>query len=138
MPSISAPAESPSILAELGAFVLIGVGAMVGFIALSTLALQWPIGVPRWLVSAICYSMFIAPVYLLHRRFSFHAQTPHRQALPRYIAVQTTALLLAAVFSSLAYGVLSMPTPVASALVIMLTSGVNFMVLRVWAFARGQ
>ena len=46
------------------------------------------------------------------------------------------SLLLAALFSFVAYGLLALPTVVASLLVIGLTSGVNFVVLQTWAFAR--
>ena len=86
------------------------------------------------MASALCYGVFIVPVYLLHRRFSFGSDAPHRQALPRYAAVQGMAMLLATLFSVIAYGVLSMPTLLASILVVMMTSGVNFVVLRSWAF----
>ncbi|MNW21468.1 hypothetical protein D3C71_2224120 [compost metagenome] len=48
------------------------------------------------------------------------------------------ALVLAALFSFVVHGVLGVPTVPASMLVIALTSGVNFAVLRSWAFARAQ
>ena len=74
----------------------------------------------------------------MHRRFSFQSDVSHWQALPRYMSVQGMALVLAALFSYVVHGVLNLPTVFASMLVITLTSGVNFMVLRSWAFARGQ
>src|SRR5690606_3788445 len=75
------------------------------------------------------------PIYLLHRRFSFRSDAAHRQALPRYVSVQLMALVLAALFSFVIYGSLHLPPVAASILVVALTSGVNFMVLRSWAFA---
>ncbi|HWA19832.1 MAG TPA: methyltransferase domain-containing protein [Devosia sp.] len=124
-----------SVAAQLLSFVIIGAGAAAAFIALSSVAMALPIPTPRWVVSGFCYALFIVPVYLLHRRFSFDSNAPHASALPRYIAVQLSALALATLFSYLAYGVAGLPTPVAATLVIALTSGVNFMVLRLWAFS---
>ncbi len=51
------------------------------------------------------------------------------------VAVQMASLALAALFSFVAYSVLKMPSMGAGLLVIALTSGVNFLVLRRWAFA---
>jgi SAM-dependent methyltransferase len=129
--------EAPrvSLAAQLASFLIIGGGAAAAFIALSTAAMSLPIAAPRWVVSGACYALFIVPVYLLHRRFSFSSSAPHGSALPRYVAVQLSALVLATLFSYLAYGVAGLPTPVAATLVIALTSGVNFMVLRLWAFS---
>ena len=105
---------------------------------LSTAMIWLDTGFADWVVNTACYASLIVPVYLLHRRYSFDSDAPHIQALPRYMAVQAMALVLAAVFSFLVHGVLAMPTLPASTLVIALTSGVNFMVLRSWAFARAQ
>lgn len=132
----AAPARS--LLHELAAFLCIGLSGMVGFIALSSLVLGLPTGLPDWFVSACCYAAFIVPVYLLHRRFSFASDAPHTQALPRYVAVQAMALILATLFSFLAYGVLSFPTLFAAMFVAIMTSGVNFVVLRAWAFRQAH
>jgi len=75
------------------------------------------------------------PVYVAHRRYSFSSRAPHAVALPRYAAVQLSALALASVFSWLCYSILGMPTGLAALLVIGLTSGVNFIILKLWAFA---
>ena len=61
----------------------------------------------------------------------------HSRALPRYVAVQLTSLALATLFSYVAYGVIGLPTLAAAVIVIVLTSGINFLVLRRWAFAEG-
>jgi putative flippase GtrA len=91
---------------------------------------------PAWVVSAGCYALFIVPVYLAHRRLSFHSQMPHAVALPRYVAVQASALALASLFSFVCYGLIGMPSALAAVVVICLTSGVNFVVLKLWAFAQ--
>lgn len=116
-------------------FLLIGVGAALGFIILSSLLVGlWPAR-DAWIVSACCYAAFIVPVYLLHRRFTFASEVAHVQALPRYVAVQMMALLLAAAFGFVFHGTLALPSLPAAVLVIVLTSGVNYMVLKGWAFA---
>ena len=120
------------------AFITIGAAGAAAFVVLSTAMIWLDTGFADWVVNTACYAALIVPVYLLHRRFSFDSDAPHRRALPRYLAVQCMALLLAAAFSFVVHGVLAMPTIFASMLVIALTSGVNFMVLRSWAFARAQ
>jgi putative flippase GtrA len=131
-------ARPVSVGTQLVSFLIVGGGAALGLVLLTSAALAVPTGLPSWVVSVICYALFIGPVYLLHRRFSFASAAPHGRALPRYIAVQLSALLLAALFSYVAYGVAQLPTPVAAVLVIGLTSGVNFMILRLWAFSSGK
>jgi putative flippase GtrA len=135
MPTV-ASTPRPALVSQFLSFAVIGVGAALVFIALSSGLVALGTGAPDWIVSALCYAAFVVPVYLLHRRFSFRSDAAHRVALPRYAAVQATALLLATLFSWLAYGVFSMPSLIASVLVVGLTSGVNFIVLRTWAFAR--
>lgn len=120
------------------AFITIGAAGAAAFVVLSTAMIWLDTGVADWLVNAACYAALIVPVYIMHRRYSFDSDAPHSQALPRYMAVQGMALMLAAVFSFVVHGMLAVPTVAASMIVIALTSGVNFMVLRSWAFARAQ
>lgn len=122
----------------LVAFITIGAAGAAAFVVLSTAMIWLDTGVADWLVNAACYAALIVPVYAMHRRYSFDSDAPHSQALPRYMAVQCMALLLAALFSFVVHGMLAVPTVAASMIVIALTSGVNFMVLRSWAFARAQ
>lgn len=126
------------LMGSLFGFIAIGGAGAAAFVALSTLMIGLDTGFADWVVNTACYASLIGPVYLLHRRFSFSSDAPHSQALPRYMAVQAMALVLAAVFSYAVHGLPAMPTILASMLVIALTSGVNFMVLRSWAFARTQ
>ncbi len=130
-----AETRAPSPAAGLVSFVLIGGGAALAYVAVSSLAMAVPTGLPKWVVSALCYAAFIVPVYLLHRRFSFRSEAPHGRALPRYMLVQASGLALATMFSWLAYGLFGLPTMFAAPIVIALTAGVNFAVLRLWAFA---
>lgn len=122
----------------LVSFIIVGGLAALGFVGLSAVMIDLRTGLPDWAVSALCYAIFIVPAYLAHRRISFRSSAPHRIALPRYAAVQLSALALASLFSYVSYGVLLLPGPAASVLVVGLTSGVNFLVLRLWAFAAGR
>ena len=128
-------ASKPSVAVELLSFLCVGGLAALCFVGLSMLMIEFRTGLPDWLMSALCYAAFIVPVYLAHRHYSFRSSAPHAFALPRYVAVQLSALALAASFSYICYGLLGMPTTIAALLVIGLTSGVNFVVLRLWAFA---
>jgi putative flippase GtrA len=136
MPGATFEQRRPTVAYELVAFLLVGGVAALAFVVLSTVMIELPIGLPDWIVSAVCYAIFIVPVYLMHRRYSFRSDIPHRVGLPRYLAVQFSALLLASLFSYLCYSILSLQSALAAALVISLTAGVNFAVLRLWAFAR--
>jgi putative flippase GtrA len=119
-------------------FIAIGGAGAASFVVLSTLLIWLDTGIADWVINTACYAVLIVPVYLMHRMYSFQSDASHWQALPRYLMVQGMALLLAALFSYVIHGVSALPTVVVSMLVIALTSGVNYMVLRGWAFARAQ
>jgi putative flippase GtrA len=125
----------PSAAAELVPFVIVGGLGAACFVGLSTLMIGLRSGIPDWVVSALCYAAMIVPVYLAHRRFSFRSNLPHGVALPRYVAVQLGAIALAAIFSYVSYDIFGMPALAAAMVVVALTSGVTFLVLRIWAFA---
>ena len=132
----SSPANTASpVLIQLFAFAVIGGAAALSFVGVSTAAVALFKSVPAWLVSSLCYAAFIVPIYLMHRRYSFQSAAAHSRALPRYVLVQLCGLGLATLFSWVAYGVIGLPTLVAAFVVIVLTSGINFLVLRRWAFA---
>jgi putative flippase GtrA len=116
-------------------FLLIGGGAALSYVLFSSLLVGLLPMVAAWQTSALCYAAFVVPVYLLHRRFTFASDAAHRQALPRYIVVQVLALMLASLFSFVFHGTLGLPSLPAALLVIALTSGVNYLILRGWAFA---
>lgn len=122
------------VLLQLFAFLVIGGAAAIAFVGVSSAAVAMFRTEPAWLVSSLCYAAFIVPVYLLHRRYSFQSGAEHARALPRYVAVQLCGLGLATAFSYVAYGVVGLPTLTAAIVVIALTSGINFLVLRRWAF----
>lgn len=130
----TAPEGEPSSWVSLLCFILVGGSGALAFVVLSTLAIDIFAGMPKWLLSTACYVTLIGPVYLLHRRFSFQSAAPHRHALPRYVLVQLGAVVLTSIFSFIGYRLLSLEAPLAPLLVTMLTSGVSFAVLKLWAF----
>jgi putative flippase GtrA len=134
----AADARGVAVGKQLVIFICIGASAAGGYLVLSNALIGLHLGIDNWLVSALCYGAFILPVYLAHRHFSFQSDAPHGRALPRYVAVQLCGLGLATLFSYLAYRLLALPTLSASVIVIGLTAGINFMVLRLWAFARSR
>ena len=125
-----------SAFAELVAFIVVGGTGAVAFVLLSTFVVGAPWGPPKWLGSTFCYALLILPVYAAHRRFTFRTDLPHRQALPRYAGVQCASLLLASLFSYLVYETVGLAPLFGSVIVTGLTSGVSFMVLKLWAFRR--
>jgi putative flippase GtrA len=125
----------PNALRDLILFLLVGGTGAVAFIALSSALIELHTGLPEWMVSALCWAALIGPVYLGHRILSFRSSAPHGQALPRYILVQLCGVTLAALFSFLCYRVLGFSSIVGAALVAVFTAGMNFFVLRLWAFA---
>lgn len=125
-------------LRQLFWFGLVGGSGAVAFVLLSTLAVEARTGLPDWLVSALCYAALIVPVYLAHRRFSFRTGASHVQALPRYVAVQAMAVLLAAAISWGVYAIPGLPTVLAAVLVSGLTAAFTFVLLKLWAFAAAR
>jgi len=123
-----------SIGVMLGSFLAVGLGAALAFTAFSSFIVSLHTGLPDWVANAMAYTIFMSAAYLLHRRFSFRSQTPHREAFPRYALTQATGLALAAGFSFVAYSMLGMRAMFAAAIVFTLTSVLNFVVLRLWAF----
>jgi putative flippase GtrA len=115
-------------------FGVVGGSGAIAFIVLSTLMLSLRTGLADWVVSTLCYAALILPVYLAHRALSFRSDAPHTQALPRYVATQACALVLAAIISYGVYALPGLPNVVAAALVSALTSIFTFIVLRLWAF----
>lgn len=116
-------------------FALIGGGAALGYVLLSSLMVSLAPAKTAWIVSGMCYTAFIVPVYLMHRRFTFRSDAAHMQALPRYVAVQMLALLLASFFGYVFHEMMDLPSLPASMAVIVLTSAINYLVLKGWAFA---
>lgn len=135
LPDSSLDVRRPSLASELAAFLIVGGVLALCFIIVSTVMIELRTGIPAWIVSAACYAAMIVPAYLGHRRFSFRSGLAHKVAFPRYVAVQLSAVALATLFSFVCYNLFGMATALAAFLVAGLTAGVNFFVLKLWAFA---
>lgn len=116
------------------AFLVVGGGAALAYVLLSSVIVSLRTGVADWIVSSACYAAMVVPVYLAHRGISFRSQTAHRVALPRYVTVQAIGLSLAAAVSYATFNVLHLPAVAASSVVVVLVSIMNFLLLRLWAF----
>ncbi len=128
-------ARERPVATELGWFVLVGGGAALALAAVTTAMISLRTGLPDWAMAALCYAAFIGPVYLLHRRLSFRSEAAHGRAFPRYVAVQLSAIALVSLFSFVCYSVFGVATAVGSVIVLGLTAAVNFVLLKLWAFA---
>jgi putative flippase GtrA len=129
------PTGTRPVARELLWFVAVGGSGALALAAVTTAMISLRTGVPDWAMAALCYAAFIGPVYLLHRRLSFRSDAAHRQAFPRYVAVQLSAIVLVSLFSWVCFSVLGVATAIGSVIVLGLTAGVNFAVLKLWAFA---
>lgn len=116
-------------------FLAVGGGATLALAAVTTAMISLRTGLPDWVTAALCYAAFIGPVYLLHRRLSFRSEVAHGQAFPRYVSVQVGAIGLVSLLAWVCYSVLGIPTAIGSLIVLGVTAGVNFAVLKLWAFA---
>ncbi len=116
-------------------FLAIGTGAVTLYVLVSEGLAPRFADLPAGVLPAAVFALLVVPTYLLHRRFAFFSEAPHLGALLRYVAVQFAVLLVATVFSFIAHGVIGAPHLGTGLLVFFLTFGVNFSILRRWAFA---
>ena len=135
MQSTLAQMSTRPLTSQLIWFLAVGGSAALALAAVTTAMISLRTGLPDWAMAALCYAAFIGPVYLLHRRLSFRSDAAHRQAFPRYLAVQLSAIVLVSVFSWVCYSVLGIAAAIGSVIVLGLTAGVNFAALKLWAFA---
>jgi len=89
---------------------------------------------PAW-ASAIAYAVCVPPGYLAQRRLAFRATTPHRQAFPRYVALQAPLLGLAAGLSWLAVDVWGWNEALSFYAIGPTVAAVSFVAQRFWTFA---
>lgn len=122
-------------LREIAGFVAVGGTGGLAFIVISSLIVWADTGVPAFVVSALVWAGLIVPVYLGHHRFSFRTGVRHSQGLPRYASVQAGGVVLAAGFSYIAYDFVGLKPPFAAIPVAGATAAVNFVLLKLWAFA---
>jgi putative flippase GtrA len=131
---VRAPRRLPEAARSGVAFVIVGGGAAVIFIVLSTAILSLNTGIPRWLASALCYALLVGPVYLAHHKITFRSQQRHSEALPKYLATQALAVVVSAGMAMPVYHLFHLEPLPGSVLVTVLTSIGSFVVLKLWTF----
>ena len=120
---------------RLAAFIGIGAGLGLIYALLEQgFVTAYPAVAPLE-IQALLFASLLVPGYQLHRRICFASETPHFRAVMRYVTIQLGVLCLAGFFSQLAHGVTGMAHMTTVFLVFALTAGVNFTVLRTWAFS---
>lgn len=117
-------------------FGAIGGGAAISYVILSNWALGYFINIPKPIISALCYAIFILPVYLLQHRFTFNNEAKHNNAFPKYLMVQMLSLAFSYIFGAFALNYLQLSNFVGSVFVIVLTSMGSFIALKIWAFRK--
>ena len=120
---------------RLVAFVLIGIGVAAFYAGLEPAFVSAFPEIAPLELDLLVFASLLVPAYQLHRRFCFPSEMPHLRAAMRYTAVQLGVLCLAGFFSQLAHGVVGLPHLTTLLLVFGLTAGVNFSLLRTWAFS---
>ncbi|RYG94230.1 MAG: hypothetical protein EON57_18635, partial [Alphaproteobacteria bacterium] len=56
--------EKRPVTAELGWFLAVGGGAAVALATVTTVMISLRTGLPDWTMAALCYALFVGPVYL--------------------------------------------------------------------------
>ena len=133
--TIAARANRDKKAVALLLFLAIGAGAVAAYAVLTSTLVPMLSHSSAGLVRVGAYGVVLLATYFVHRRFAFHSEAAHAEALPRYATVQVLFLCLAALFSFVAHGVVGLPHLTAAVLVIAVTAGVNFTMLDRWVFA---
>ncbi len=123
-------------LLQIMKFGAIGGGAAFFYVLLSNWALGHFNNIAKPIISALCYALFILPVYLLQHRFTFNNEAKHISAFPKYIMVQMLSLAFSYIFGEFALNYLQLPNFIGSVVVIVLTSMGSFIALKIWAFRK--
>ena len=87
-------------LGQMLRFVCVGVGG-AAFLMLLTYALVSG-GAPPFWASVLAYAICFVLAYLLQRFWTFEAKHPHREALPRYLALQGACAVFSGLFTQAA------------------------------------
>lgn len=113
-------------------YAVIGGGGALLYVVCASLLHE--LGAREWLASFLSYLAFIPIIYFLQRRLTFRSSAHHGTAFPRYAAIQTFGLLLAAALPALFAG-FGFRSPTASFMVVAVTIAVvNFGLSKFWAF----
>ena len=118
--------------ATLLRFLLVGGGAalllwVLGFLLLSA-------GVQPFIAGCAAYAVSFCVAYLLQRGYTFAGRHAHREALPRYVAAQACAGLVAGVATALAQERLGLGHELSSAAGTIAASATSLLLTAFWVF----
>jgi putative flippase GtrA len=116
-------------------YAMVGaVGTLVHYLVLLTLVER--VGVPPTVATTVGFSAGAVVNYFLNIRITFRSDRPHREALPRFVAVAAGGMLLNAGIVALGANLFRLhymiPQVCATAIVVFCTFCAN----RVWTFQR--
>ena len=84
----------------------------------------------------VAYAITFAASYTAQQAWTFQGRSRHREALPRYLAVQVACGLFSAVLARLLVGLFGFGPLLMSAVTTIAASTVSYVLSRGWAFAR--
>ena len=115
-------------------FLITGGSGAVAYLAGSTLLTF--AGMQPWLASFLVYGSLVPIVYTIQRRFVFRSGVAHSRSFPRYVAIQSIGLGLAAALPFLLEDVV--PSPVVSFVIVQVViTFTNYVLQLRWAFQEG-
>jgi putative flippase GtrA len=119
-----------SLVRRLLTFGAVGLGATIGYIAVSTVLVG--MGYRPWIVSPLVYAALIPVAYMGQRTLTFRSKTNHTSSLPRYLVIQGVGLVLAALIPAVVSEIVS---PAGSFVVVSgIVAATNYILLARWAF----
>lgn len=91
-------------------------------------------GLPPFLASVGAYALAFGIGYTLQRGWTFNAQHRHRDAFPRYLALQVGCGLFSGVVSQIAVAGFGLSPLAMSLATTLIAGGVSFVLSRFWVF----
>jgi putative flippase GtrA len=128
------PRSAPPLVAQLAKYGVVGVAnSLIGF-AIYAVAVN--LGVEYLLASAVAYAIGSVNGYVLNRRWTFQAAAVSQAtSIPRYAAVQLTAILGNLVLLYTLVHLLGVEKIIAQAIVVVIVFLATFVANRLWSFA---
>jgi putative flippase GtrA len=111
-------------LTQMLRFVCVGVGVAVFFMFLTYTLVSG--GAPPFWASVLAYVICFVMAYLLHTFWTFEAKHPHREALPKYLALQVSCAVFSGLVPQVAIDHFGATHLVAAGLAALTASGLSF------------
>jgi putative flippase GtrA len=117
---------------QLVAYTVVGGTGALAYAAIATTLTM--MGGTVWIVSTVCYALFIPVMYLAQRGWTFGSQNSHISSFPKYVVTQAFGLAIAAIVPHALVNGLGISAPIAYLFVLGIIAIGNFVVLKFWAF----